>query len=126
MTRVPPSQHVREAIAALLADGQVNDAEIASTLIRVGAQRVVQELLQQEVTDQLDRGRYERTEATEQHRGYRNGYRPRQLRTAEGRIPVWRPRFATSPGRLRVGCGGSCAAARTSCSGWSRRCMRMG
>lgn len=91
MTRVPPSEKIREAIAALLADGQTGEADIASTLIRLGAQRVVQELLEQEVTDHLERGHYERTEATEPHRGYRNGYKPRQLRTAEGRIPIWRP-----------------------------------
>jgi putative transposase len=91
MTRVPPSQQIREAIAALLAEGQTGETEIASTLIRLGAQRVMQELLEQEVTDHLDRGRYERAEATEPHRGYRNGYTPRQLRTAEGAMPVWRP-----------------------------------
>jgi len=91
MTRVPPSEKIREAIAALLADGQTGEADIASTLIRLGAQRVVQELLEQEVTDHLERGHYERAEATEPHRGYRNGYKPRQLRTAEGALPVWRP-----------------------------------
>ncbi|MDZ7272203.1 MAG: IS256 family transposase [candidate division KSB1 bacterium] len=91
MTRVPPSRQLREAITALLADGQAGDAEIASTLLRLGAQRVVQELLEQEVTDHLDRGHYERAEATAPHRGYRNGYKQRQLRTAEGAVPVWRP-----------------------------------
>jgi len=91
MSRVPPSQQIREAIAAVLADGQEGEADIASTLIRLGAQRVVQELLEQEVTDHLDRGHYERTEPVEPHRGYRNGYKQRQLRTAEGAVPVWRP-----------------------------------
>ncbi len=91
MTRVPPSRQLREAITALLADGQAGDAEIASTLLRLGAQRVVQELLEQEVTDHLDRGHYERAEATAPHRGYRNGYKQRQLRRAEGAVPVWRP-----------------------------------
>jgi transposase-like protein len=91
MTRVPPSEKIREAIAAVLADGQTGAADIASTLIRLGAQRVVQELLEQEVTDHLERGHYARAEATAPHRGYRNGSKPRQLRTAEGTIPVWWP-----------------------------------
>ncbi|HWP03554.1 MAG TPA: transposase [Gemmatimonadaceae bacterium] len=91
MTRVPPSQQVREAIAALLAEGEPGEGDVASALIRLGAQRVVQELLEQEVTDHLERGPYERAEASEPHRGYRNGYKPRQLRTAEGVLPVWRP-----------------------------------
>lgn len=104
MTRVPPSQQLREAITALLADGQVGEAEIASMLLRLGAQRIVQELLEQEVTDHLDRGHYERTEATELHRGYRNGYKQRQLRTAEGAMPVWRPqvRDVTEPFESRL------------------------
>ena len=103
MTRVPPSQQIREAIAALLADGQAGEADVASTLIRLGAQRVVQELLEQEVTDHLDRGHYERAEATEPHRGYRNGYKPRQLRTAEGAVPVWRPQVQLT-GSLGLPC----------------------
>src|SRR3990170_6282546 len=91
MTRVPPSQQIREAIAVLLAEGQAGEADVASALIRLGAQSVVQELLEQEVTDHLERGHYERAEPTESHRGYRNGYKPRQIRTAEGAVPVWRP-----------------------------------
>jgi transposase-like protein len=78
-------------MAALLAEGQAGEGDVASALIRLGAQRVVQELLEQEVTDHLERGHYERVDATEPHRGYRNGYKPRQLRTAEGAMPVWRP-----------------------------------
>ncbi len=91
MTRVPPSQRIREAIAAFVAEGQEGDADLASTLFRLGAQRVVQELLEQEVTDHLEREHYARAEPTEPHRGYRNGYKARQLRTAEGTVPVWRP-----------------------------------
>ena len=74
-----------------MAEGQEGDADLASTLFRLGAQRVVQELLEQEVPDHLDREHYARADTTEPHRGYRNGYKSRQLRTAEGTVPVWRP-----------------------------------
>jgi len=88
---LPPPITPAGTIAVLLAEGQAGEADVASALIRLGAQRVVQELLEQEVTDHLERGHYERAEPTESHRGYRNGYKPRQIRTAEGAVPVWRP-----------------------------------
>lgn len=91
MTRVPPSQRIREAIAAVNAEGLPGEADLLSTVVRLGAQRVVQELLEQEVTDHLERGHYERTAAAQAHRGYRNGYKERELHTAEGAIPIWRP-----------------------------------
>jgi hypothetical protein len=52
MSRVPPSQRVREAIDALPTQGAEGEADIASVLI-LGAQRVIQELLDQEATDHL-------------------------------------------------------------------------
>lgn len=91
MTRVPPSERIREVLARFLADGPDGEADVASTLFRLGAQRVVQELLEQEVTDHLERAPYERAEAATPHRGYRNGYKARTLQTAEGAVPVWRP-----------------------------------
>ena len=52
---------------------------------------MIQELLEQEATDHLERSHYERAEAGAPHRGYRNGYKQRHIHTAEGAIPVWRP-----------------------------------
>ena len=82
MSRIPPNQRVREAIDALLAEGAEGEADIASALIRLGAQRVIQELLEQEATDHLERSHYERAEAGAPHRGYRNGYKQRHIHTA--------------------------------------------
>lgn len=99
MTRVPPSHRVREAIETLLAEGLTDQGDAASGLFRLGAQPVVQELLEQEVTDRLERGHYQRADATQPHRGYRNGYKQRQVHTAEGTVPVCRP---PGPGSRRA------------------------
>ena len=64
MTSVPPSQRIREAIATLIAECQEGEANLASTLVRLRAQRVIQELLEEEVTAHLDRAHYYRAEHT--------------------------------------------------------------
>lgn len=125
MTRVPPSHRVREAIETLLAEGLTDQGDAASGLFRLGAQPVVQELLEQEVTDRLERGHYQRADATQPHRGYRNGYKQRQVHTAEGTVPVCRPPgTGKSPSRSGVACGRSCGRTVRSSSAWWRRCTR--
>ena len=59
----------------------------------VRAQRLIQELLEQEATDYLGRERYERS--GENSKGLRNGYKERHLKSAEGRIPVFLPSLGT-------------------------------
>jgi transposase-like protein len=48
--------------------------------------KIIQETLEQEVSDYLGRGYYERT--TEAKSGYRNGYENKAIKTAEGRIDI--------------------------------------
>lgn len=62
-------------------------------------QRVVQELLEQEVADYLGRERYERREDAQP--GYRNGYEPGWIRSAEGEVSIQAPqvRDSTEPYR---------------------------
>ncbi|MEW6307623.1 MAG: IS256 family transposase, partial [Bacillota bacterium] len=76
MTRIPPSHKLREAVKQLFSGGITGDEDVTSTLLRLVAQRLVQELLEQEVTDFLGRGHYEHREEEQPHRGYRNGYKP--------------------------------------------------
>lgn len=88
MTRIPPSQKIREAVQQLLGGGLSEDGDITSKLLRLGAQRLAQELLEQEVVDFLGRGHYERRDDDVPHRGYRNRYKPGRIRSAEGAIPM--------------------------------------
>ena len=57
-----------------------------SQLVRLAAQLIVQEALEQEVSDFLGRERYERRQ--ENQSGYRNGYEPGHIRSAEGEVAV--------------------------------------
>lgn len=55
MPKVAPSWRVREEIDRVLRDGVDGEAGVTSTLLRLGAQRLAQELPEEEVTDFLGR-----------------------------------------------------------------------
>ena len=56
MPRIAPSAKIREEITRLLRDGVPKDQDLVGMLLRLGAQRLTQELLEEEATDFL--GRY--------------------------------------------------------------------
>lgn len=104
MFRIPPSERVKQAINNLLQTGIYTNEGITSLLVRLGAQRLIQELLEQEVTDFLGRERYERKPEDQPNGGLRNGYKTRHIDCAEGRIPVELPqvRNTEEPYRSRL------------------------
>jgi len=82
-------------------------AELTSGLLRQAAKLVVEQMLEAEVREQLGRAPYQRqaavTDADEgtgpaASWGYRNGYKPRQLRTAEGKVPIELPQVRDADG----------------------------
>jgi transposase-like protein len=73
---------------SFLAEGIQSSEQPLSQFIRLAVQKVVQEAIEQEVTDYLGRERYERQVETE---GYRNGYKPGRIRSAEGEIALQVP-----------------------------------
>lgn len=95
MERVAPSDRLKQELAALLSTGiRPAEADPAGKLVRLAARLVLQEALEQEQTDFIGRSRYERGEAPRQ--GYRNGYEPAALQTAEGRLEVAAPQVRGS------------------------------
>ena len=101
MTRVPPSERIGKEIEELLSKGLLeHEGDLTSALVRLGAQRLLQELLEQELTEFLGRGHYERRAHGEELRGYRNGYEPGRVRTAEGEIPVHIPQVRNTRERF--------------------------
>lgn len=83
--RIAPSQKLQQGLHEMLSQGYAQDDLPASQFLKLAAQLVVQQVLGQEVVDYLGRERYERQpEAT----GYRNGYKPGRIRSAEGEIRV--------------------------------------
>jgi putative transposase len=104
MNRIPPSERIQKQIDALLDGEWANGDELVTKLILLGAQHLGQELLEQEVTDYLGRGHYERREESNENSGYRNGYRPARMDTAEGRVQLQVPqvRESAEPYRSRL------------------------
>jgi putative transposase len=88
MQRIPPSEQIRNQLDGLLDEGLAGQESLISTLVQMGAQLVVQELLERETTEQLGRAHYQHRRPGEPLRGHRNGYEPGRLRTGEGDIPV--------------------------------------
>lgn len=70
---------------AFLQQGIGSSEQPVSQFIRLAVQNVVQQAIEQEVTDYLGRDRYARQAVAN---GYRNGYKPGRIRSAEGEIPL--------------------------------------
>lgn len=81
--RIAPSTRLEQQMHDFLQDGISSTEEPLSQFIRLAVQGMVQEALEQEVTDYLGRERYERQPEV---KGYRNGYKPGRIRSAEGDI----------------------------------------
>jgi putative transposase len=88
MARVVPSERFRaELDEALAGVGQEQDP--VETIGRLGARLILQQALENEVTEFLGRDRYERDGAPVSHR---NGYEPRKVQTTSGTVELERPR----------------------------------
>ena len=83
--RIAPSERIQQEMSDFLQDGITSSEQPLSQFIRLAVQKVVQQAIEQEVTDYLGRERYERQPDVT---GYRNGYKPSHIRSAEGQIPL--------------------------------------
>jgi putative transposase len=77
--RIPPSQKIRYHIDELLNQGLEGEEDVTTVISRLGVERLLQEMLEQEVTDYLGREHYQRQQVEQEHRGYRNGYEPGRM-----------------------------------------------
>lgn len=101
MQRIPPSQKVRQRIADLFTNGVKSEEKMASMVIRLGVERLIQEMLEEEVQDYLGRDHYARRAPDQEHLGYRNGYEPGRVRTGEGEVTVQVPQVRDAPETYR-------------------------
>jgi transposase-like protein len=85
MKKVPPSERLSKEIEEAIA-GKGEQEDLFEVLIEKSVRMVLQRILEQEVTDYLGRGYFERDPGN--HRGYRNGYEGKKLKTAEGKFHV--------------------------------------
>src|SRR5215216_8159321 len=100
MARVAPSERFRaELDEALAGVGQEQDP--VEMIGRLGARLILQQALEDEVTEFLGRARYERAEEAVSHR---NGYEPRKVQTTSGTVELERPRVTRRSSALSRGC----------------------
>lgn len=102
MKRIAPSEQIGQALQEFLRGGIEASQQPVSEMLRLAAQKIVQEALEQEVVDYLGRERYERRDESQQ--GLRNGYEAGRIRSAEGEIVLQVPqvRGTDSPYRSKL------------------------
>ncbi len=88
MEKVAPSERFRSELDEVLAGVGGSDDPI-ETVGRLGARLILQQALEDEVTEFLGRRRYERAGETVSHR---NGHEPRTVKTTSGSMSLERPR----------------------------------
>jgi transposase-like protein len=92
MERLSAPERTREELRALM-NGNLGTAAGRSDLVRLALRLIVEEALEGEVSD--GRERYERGEG--EKAGYRNGYRPGKVKTAEGAVEYSAPQVRDTP-----------------------------
>lgn len=102
MRKIQPSEKISNEISELVENGCQQSDDLLTLLVKKSIEKILQEALEQEVTDQLGRDYYERN--PQLNTGYRNGYEPRSFKTAEGKISVSVPqvRDTDSPYRSTI------------------------
>ena len=115
MERLSAPERTREELRALM-NGDLGTAAGRGDLVRLALRLIVEEALEGEVADVLGRERYERGDG--EKAGYRNGYRPGKVKTAEGAVDYSAPQVRDTPGPFVSGYGPRFRGARGSLSGW--------
>src|SRR3954469_16026586 len=89
MAKIVPSERLRRELDEVLAGvGEFDDP--VEAVARLGARLIMQQALEEEVTDFLGRERYQRADGAAI---YRNGYEPRTVKTTSGSMELERPRI---------------------------------
>ena len=101
MERIPASERTREKLRTLI-EGRSEVADGRSELVRLAARLIIEEALEGEARDAVGRDYYAR--GATPGAGYRNGYRPGRLKSAEGSIEYSAPQIADrrDPFRSRI------------------------
>jgi len=94
--RLPPSKRIDNEINELrynLGEG-APPQDVFGKLVKLAMKRIVQEILENEVSDFTGRDYYKHSE---QGQGHRNGYEHSTLKTAEGHLDILRPQVRNTP-----------------------------
>ena len=89
MASIAPSERLRRELDEIM-DGAGGDGDPIEAIGRLGARLMLQQALEEEVSEFLGRGRYERRGEPVSHR---NGYEPVTVKTTAGPLRLERPRL---------------------------------
>src|SRR3954454_9748349 len=92
MARVVPSERLRRELDQVLAGVGEHDDPVEA-VARLGARLILQQALEDEVTEFVGRERYARAGQADGGAIYRNGYEPRTVKTTSGPMGLERPRI---------------------------------
>src|SRR6202011_4791159 len=98
MDRIPTSERTCEKLKALM-EGRSEVGDGRSELVRLAARLIIEEALEGEARDALGRDYYAR--GATPGAGYRNGYRPGRVKSAEGTIEYCAPQIADREAAFR-------------------------
>lgn len=92
--KITPSMRIRKEISEIM-EGMKNGERFyedpVQALMMKSKALIIQEMLEEEVTEHLGRESYERDPEKSYFQGHRNGYEPKQLKTPEGRMRLQIP-----------------------------------
>ena len=94
MRKMQPSERISNEITELIDTGCYQSEDLLSILIKKSVAKIIQETLEQEISDYLGRDYYQRKSDAET--GYRNGYEPKTFKTAEGKIKIDVPQLGNT------------------------------
>jgi putative transposase len=96
MAKIVPSERLRRELDEVVA-GVADHDDPVEAIARVGARLIMQQALEDEVTEFLGRERYQRADG-DGGAVYRNGYEPRTVKTTSGSMELERPRIRSVSG----------------------------
>ena len=91
MAKIVPSERLRRELDDVL-NGITEEQDPVEAVARLGARLILQQALEDEVTEFLGRERYQRADS-DGGAIYRNGYEPRTVKTTSGPMELERPRI---------------------------------
>lgn len=99
---ISPGMRKKQALDEMIENGFVGDGDVFREFIKLTVESTLQEALEEEQREFLDRGRYVRS--SEPSSVHRNGYEPGHVKTAEGVMQVQLPqvRGLDEPYRSRL------------------------
>ncbi|MCD6228578.1 MAG: transposase [Candidatus Omnitrophica bacterium] len=91
--RIPPSERITKEILDIIQNlnEYSSNQRLLGQLMQLSMRKLLQELLEKEIQDYIGKAYYEHGDS---RAGYRNGYKPAHLKTAESKILIEKPQVS--------------------------------